>query len=221
MEGMRAMHKLDRATVPVPACLAEYDHQQHRWDDLTQHHKQEIRQLLGQLQGDRCAYCEGPPYREGHIEHFRRKNPAHFPALTFQWDNLFLACGSQDHCGHYKDRPSAPAYNPDHLIKPDIHDPDEVLYFHSSGEVRLRPNLSDGNAIRANETVRVFNLNEGALKAARRRAVRIYLEREPDILEALILFDPQDRQVFIAEESQATSADPYCTTIKHLFEAVH
>lgn len=215
------MHKLDRATVPIPACLAAYHHQQHSWDDLEQPHKQEIRQLLGQLQEERCAYCEGPPYRDGHIEHFRRKNPAHFPALTFQWDNLFLACGSQDHCGHYKDRPSAAAYNPDHLIKPDIHDPDQLLYFHSSGEVRLRPNLADVNANRASETIRVFNLNQGALKAARRRAVRIYLDREPDILEALILFDPQARQVFIADECQATASDPYCTTIKHLFEAVH
>src|SRR4051812_35154990 len=116
MEDMLKMHKLDRTAIPAPACLANYDHLQHSWGDIKQADKQVIRQSLVQLQGERCAYCEGSPYREGHIEHFRRKNPAHFPQLTFRWDNLFLACGSQDHCGHYKDRPRAPAYNPDHVI---------------------------------------------------------------------------------------------------------
>ena len=69
--------------------------------------------------------------------------------------------------------------------------------------------------------MRVFNLNHGALKADRRRAVRIYLQRAPNILDDLLAFDPQDREVFIDEEIQATSSDPYCTTIRHLFEAVH
>ena len=216
------MHKLDRAAVPAPACLVGlYQHGVHSWDNLTQANKQEIRQQLTLLQGERCAYCEGPPYAEGHIEHFRRKNAAHFPELTFVWDNLFLACGSPDHCGHYKDRPGAPGYDPNHLIKPDVHDPDAFLYFHSSGEVRLRPGISEDATERANETIRVFNLNCGELQAERRRALKIYEKREPGILEALIRFDEQSRQGFIEQEIQATRHDPYWTTIRHFFEKAH
>lgn len=215
------MHKLDRSTNPAPLCLAEYDYLQHSWCDITSTHKQAVRRSLVKMQGERCAYCEGPPNSDGHIEHFRRKNPAHFPELTFEWDNLFFACGSQDHCGHYKDRPRAPQYNPDHLVKPDVHDPDQVFYFHSSGEVRARPKLVGDNAIRASETIRVFNLNSGALKAARRRAIQSYFKRDPHILDGLLAFDPQERQAFIAEEIEATRSDPYCTTIRHLFETVH
>ena len=215
------MHKLDRTAIPAPECLAAYNYQQQRWDDLTQPHKQQIRLSLIQMQGVRCAYCEGSPYSEGHIEHFRRKNQAHYPQFTFHWDNLFFACGSQDHCGHYKDRPGAPVYNPDHLIKPDVHDPDAMFYFHSSGEVRLRPNPSPEEEHRANETIRVFNLNDGPLRGDRERAVRIYLKSNPNILDTLLTFDPLIRQDFIDEEIQATRSDPYCTTIRHLFETVH
>ena len=212
------MHELDRAGVPAPGCLGEYQHGTHTWDDVTGQHKQEIRQRLLEMQGERCAYCEGPPYADGHVEHFRRKNHAHFPELTFEWENLFLACGSQDHCGHYKDRPGAPPYDPNELVKPDVHEPDDFFYFHSSGEVRLRPGLSDADEDRANETIRVFNLNCGELQANRRRALAIYLKKDPDILEALIDLDEADRQYFVDQEVEATRLDPYWTTIRHFFE---
>jgi hypothetical protein len=39
-----------------------------------------------------------------------------------------------DHSGHYKDRRNAPPYNPGDLIKPDVDDPNDFLFFHSSGE---------------------------------------------------------------------------------------
>jgi uncharacterized protein (TIGR02646 family) len=215
------MHKLDRTGVLAPTCLAGYQYPAQNWDAVVAEHKGEIREKLIELQGERCAYCEGPPYFDGHIEHFRRKNPGHYPHLTFDWTNLFLACGSLEHCGHYKDRRGAPPYNPDRLIKPDIHDPDELLYFYSSGEVRVRAHLPPEKDDQANETIRVFNLNDGKLMAARKRALRIYREREPNILEALLDFCEADRKVFIDEEIQATCSDPYWTTIRHFFEKVH
>ena len=149
------MHKLGRATVQRPACLDNYDWNLHSWDDFQGQDKKTVRLALQRIQGRqiaaddaddevyvviglRCAYCESQVYYGGHIEHFRRKNPAHFPQLTFEWTNLFIACASKEHCGHYKDRPRALPYDPDDLIKPDEHDPDDYLYFHSSGEVRVR-----------------------------------------------------------------------------------
>jgi uncharacterized protein (TIGR02646 family) len=170
--------------------------------------------------GLRCAYCEGIIFYGGHIEHFRRKNPAHFPQLTFAWSNLFLACGSNDHCGHYKDKKGR-SYDPNDLIKPDDHDPNDYLYFHSSGEVRVRnrEGIADVDQRRAQETIRVFNLNEPGLKGARARALEAYKKRSPSIIDDLMEFEPDEREVFIQQEIEATRWDPFSTTIHNFFES--
>lgn len=220
------MHKLDRSVATEPSCLARYDHRTQSWDDLGPADKQEIRASLTQMQDLRCAYCEGPLCSVGHIEHFRRKNPLHFPHLTFCWANLFLSCdgaGDGSHCGHYKDRSGGGDYDPRDLVKPDEEDPDQYFYFHSSGEIRPRSNNRDEEASRedarrASVTIRVFHLDYGPLKAARRRALRVYQKRNPDILEALMGFDQPARQDFIAQEIEATRLEPYWTVIRHFFE---
>jgi uncharacterized protein (TIGR02646 family) len=231
------MHFLDRSTVAAPPCLVDWRYPDKTWDDFNGSCKKQLRLALQRLQsrqvidedaddeveylfGLRCAYCEGQIYHGGHIEHFRRKNPNHFPEQTFEWSNLFLACDSKDHCGHYKDRPTAPAYNPDELIKPDIHNPDDYLYFHSSGEVRVRnrDGMTDADRRRGAETIRVFHLDCGRLEGARHKALKQYLDRNTGILEALMEFEPHDQQHFIAQEIEATKHDPYWTTIRHFFE---
>ena len=215
------MHKLDRSSVAKPSCLASYNYQQHTWEDMSSSDKSQIRNSLKKMQACRCAYCEGPIYsNNGHIEHFRRKNPAHFPQLSFAWCNLFLSCDSREHCGHHKDRPSTGYYNPADLVKPDKDDPDQFFYFHSSGEIRSRSGIDTGQSMRAKETIRVFNLNRSTLKSARRSALRAYEKREPGILEALMAFEEADRQQFISEEIEATRKDPYWTVIRHFFEKV-
>jgi uncharacterized protein (TIGR02646 family) len=159
------VHKLDRTA--EAACLACYDYHVQNWDDVRQADKHEIRSCLAHMQDDRSAYCEGPLYSRGHIEHFRRKNPRHFPELTFDWSNRFLSCDGGDnseHCGHYKDHAHGDPYDPADLVKPDEHDPDAYFYFHSSGEVRPRSRISGRDISRAAETIRVFNLNSGVLR---------------------------------------------------------
>lgn len=234
------MHFLDRSTVAAPACLASWNYEEKNWDDFTRAGaacKKQLRLALQRLQsqqviddnaddeveyllGLRCAYCEGQIFHGGHIEHFRRKNPNHFPQLTFEWNNLFLACGSKVHCGHYKDRPNAPSYNPDELIKPDIHNPDDFLYFHSSGEARVRHRggMTAADRHRGAETIRVFHLDCGRLRGGRHKALNQYLDRNTGILEAIMGFDENDRQDFIAEEIEATKWEPFWTTIRHFFE---
>lgn len=213
------MHKLDRTHTAEPVCLVGHVLRKHTWDDVTPDDKQKIRKSLEQLQDVRCAYCEGLVYADGHIEHFRRKN--HFPHLTFVWSNLFLSCGSQEHCGHYKDGPKAAQYSPDELVKPDEDEPDQYFYFHSSGEIRQRSGTSATDLKRASETIRVFNLNCGFLMAARRRALRFYEHRQPGILDFLMEFNEPTRQEFIAEEIHATRLEPHWTVIRHYFEKAH
>lgn len=228
------MHKLDRASVKEPFCLADYDHSAQNWDDFGGECKRRLRLALQSMQSERiladdaddtaeiilglrCAYCEDQIFHGGHIEHFRRKNKKHFPHLTFAWTNLFIACGSHEHCGHYKDRKGSP-YNPDELIKPDEHDPDAFLYFHSSGEVRVRDSakkIALGER-RASETIRVFNLNDGPLRGRRKSALDRYQDAED--LEEIMSWSQEDRDLYIQQEIDSTRWLPFSTTIRHFFE---
>ena len=225
------MHKLHRTGVTPPTCLDAYDYQNQGWDDLAADCKRQLRVALVEMQGIpgvttrdakeyglRCAYCEGAIYHQGHIEHFRRKNPKHFPELTFAWHNLFLACGSHQHCGHYKDRPNAPAYNPEQLIKPDEHDPEQYFYFHSSGEVLPRHGLKADDALRAAETIGVFGLNDSSLRGSRAEALSFYRKKIAGDLDELESWPSEDRETYLIGEIEATRWDPYATTIKHFLQ---
>jgi len=219
------MHKLDRNSVTAPHCLADYDYKTHSWDDdpprtkISGIDKQQVRERLMGMQGNFCAYCESVLYDGAHVEHFRRKNKNHFPELTFAWSNLFLSCESHDHCGHYKDRRGA-SYNPNDLIKPDEIDPDQFFYFHSSGEVRLRPDLQEGSQAhhKAKETIRVFNLDEPALVANRRNIWNSYKKRNPSIIDQLIDSDEDFRAEYIQEEIEKFRNSEFSTTIRHFLE---
>lgn len=227
------MHTLDRSVAAAPACLGAYDYQTHTWEDLDSACKRQLRFALFQMQGIpgvvsedakeyglRCAYCESAIRHEGHIEHFRRKNPHHFPQFTFDWNNLFLACGSRKHCGHYKDRKGAAAYDANDIIKPDQDDPEHYLYFHSNGEVRERSELNATDAHRACETIRVFGLDDGALAGARRAALKSYRNKILSDLAELESWAPPDRALYFAAEIEATRWDPHATTIKHFLQTL-
>ncbi|WP_110972691.1 retron system putative HNH endonuclease [Pseudomonas huaxiensis] len=226
------MLTLDRTAIRAPTCLATYDYRVHTWEEFGGHCKRELRQTLVQLQSDpglraevaheqgvRCAYCESAIYHEGHIEHFRRKNRAlGYPQLTFEWNNLFLACGANDHCGHFKDRKFAPPYNPDHLIKPDEHDVDDYLYFHSTGEVRVKTRLKGQALVMAKETVRVFGLDDRALAGARANALKSYRKFKDQDLEELASWEEEERNDYLRGEIEATRWDPYASTIRHFLQ---
>lgn len=225
------MHKLDRTSVAPPECLDAYDYQTQRWGALGADCKRQLRAALVLMQGIpgvttpdaneyglRCAYCEGSIHHAGHIEHFRRKNREHHPELTFAWGNLFLACGANAHCGHYKDRKGAADYDPDHLIKPDEQRPSDFLHFHSTGEVWGRTGLSEVDAHKAAETIRVFGLNEGALPGARAKALSVYKKRVLPDLDEVAAWSIAERQDYLAQEIQATRWDPYATTIQHFLQ---
>jgi uncharacterized protein (TIGR02646 family) len=227
------MRKLDRNAVAAPSCLSAYDYRTLSWGDFGAACKRSVRFALFQLQGIhgitsedaseyglRCAYCESAIRHEGHIEHFRRKNrtrPDGYPELTFSWDNLFLACGSKNHCGHYKDRRNSIPYDADQILKPDVDEPEDFLYFHSSGEVRPRHNLEAADEHRARETIRVFGLNDRGLKGSRANAVASYRKRlESDIAE-ITSWEEDLRREYLLCEIDVARWEPYATTVKHFF----
>lgn len=190
------MHFLDRASIEEPECLGNYVYPEQNWQSFGSSCKKELRAALVELQGEpgvsnapgagefgvRCAYCESFIHHDGHIEHFRRKNPSHFPELTFSWGNLFLACGATNHCGHFKDSPSSANYNPNDLVKPDVEDPRPFFFFSVQGSIHARAGLSATDKHRALETIRVFNLDEPNLEAKRRKALASLREKRDELL---------------------------------------
>lgn len=210
------MRKLNRATATAPACLASYAHGRDRWDDVTSAHKQEIRGALEQMQGKRCAYCEGPLDSLGHhVEHFRRKK--HFVALTFAWTNLYWSCDQNDSCGHFKDH-GAGNYSPNDLLDPCIDDASDFLRFRSDGTVHVRAGLSQRDHFRAGETLRVFNLHTdfGRLRNMRRASASTYLQ----LVNELASFDVNERSAYAQMEIQATASEPFSTMVRQMFEDV-
>jgi uncharacterized protein (TIGR02646 family) len=208
------MHSFDRSACPAPTCLAGYRHGTHSWDDVSSDDKKEIRARLEVMQGRRCAYCEGDlDALDQHIEHFRRK--CHYPALTFDWSNLFWSCDRLDSCGHFKDHGAGP-YNVADLINPCIDDPDTFFIFRSDGTISIRRDLSGADQWRARETLRVFSLDAegGRLRGMRKRAVSGYVISANEAFEAGFL--PEEIQEYFARELEYTEGQPFCTAIRHV-----
>jgi uncharacterized protein (TIGR02646 family) len=201
------MHKLDRGE--APSCL-----QRHRrnsdndWQKVSPEDKSEIWKALQAMQLDRCAYCESKiSFPKRHIEHFCPRSI--FPKKTFDWSNLFGSCMNQEHCGKHKDKNQ---HEPADLIKPDIEDPEKLLLFIVDGTVTIRSNLVPEDQYRAEETIRVFNLNTAFLKNQRRQAVQGYL----NLTEEKSLLSDQDWQEYFEDELQIAAGQAFVTAIRHM-----
>lgn len=206
------MQRLNRNACTVPGCLANYQHGVHTWDNVNSQSKTEIRSQLELMQGHRCAYCEGPLDALGqHIEHFRRKR--HFPQFTFDWNNLYWSCDQSDSCGHYKDR-GAGSYNVSELIDPCTDDPDQYFLFRSDGTISIRTGLSPADQRRADETLRVFNLNPkwGRLRNMRKGAVSPYVSLVDGAIDLTVV----ELQQFFSDELAQAVTSPFYTAIRHV-----
>lgn len=177
---MRKLNRPDKG----PRCLSVRQNTSQNWQDLTPQDRDDIWEALLEMQGKRCAYCESKLRRtHRHIEHFQPQKSA--PNQRFQWSNLFGSCNSRSHCGHYKDRPKAPAYDSNKLIRPDHEDPHKALNFLQSGKIAPHHHNSPRDKLRGETTVQVLGLNDRKLQAKRRAVARECL-REVTALDELI-----------------------------------
>lgn len=213
------MRKLTRGAEPT--CLSQATG---NWASLGLAYREDIRTKLRAMQGRLCAYCEGDLDALGqHIEHLWCRHQ--YPQKMFDWHNLFLSCDRSDSCGTFKDKKKEGAgpYNPADLVDPCVDDPDMFFQFRRDGRVEVREGLNARDHTRAEETIRVFNLNldEGrggrSLCAERRRVVDGYLDSNRGILEVLEGCEQQERDALIAAEIQATADQPFGTWVRHLF----
>ena len=207
------MHPLHRP--PCPACLARYHHGLHNWSAFHAQpgDVQEVRAVLEAMQEGQCAYCEAPLNDKWHIEHFWPKGT--YPPRTFDWDNLYGSCKGKDRCGTHKDQGGRP-YNPADLIDPCRDDPDEFLFFAADGTVQAKAGLAGPALRRANETIRVFNLNAPVLRRQRKQTVNTLLSAEPGVFEVLAECSPEDRWSWVEDLINDYCAGCFPTPLRHL-----
>ena len=176
------MHKLKRGK--APHCLSKFKHGLNSWDKVNNVDKVEIWTALEIMQGHRCAYCESDiSGRNKQIEHFRQKASHCYPQATFEWANLFGSCTRKDSCGNHKDQ--CGEYDHEDIIKPDEENPEFYLLFVVDGSIVPRHDLTKKDNHRANETLRVFNLDHqhGPLRQMRKKAILGYLQTTETIHE--------------------------------------
>lgn len=210
------MRRLDRTQIAKPECLDSYDPRSQGWEDLAPGDRRLIRDRLREMQLGLCVYCEAGMGSDSHVEHFRPRKAERF--RTFEWENLFLSCQAADHCGRHKDRPGGPKYDPDDLIKPDEEDPDQLLFFSSTGEVHPRGAAPSREAARASTSIQILNLNHPSLRNARRREAKVYLSQHGGILSRLESFDAEFRKQYLEEEIKSLQGKPFASVVRHLLQ---
>jgi uncharacterized protein (TIGR02646 family) len=201
------MHKLHRGT--APSCLKQHHRNSgNDWRKVSATDRTEIWEALQAMQLDHCAYCESKiTDPKKHIEHFRLRSL--FPKLTFDWSNLFGSCNNKEHCGKHKDNQQ---HKPDDLIKPDAEDPEKLLLFVVDGNVTFRSDLAPEDQHRAEETIRVFNLNTASLINQRKQAAQGYMS----LVEDKSMFSEADWREYINDELQEAARQSFVTAIRHM-----
>lgn len=195
------------------------------WNDFsTSPQGDALRQAKAIEQNGLCAYCEckltgddgNLPKGIAHIDHFHRRN--NHPEQTFNWDNLFLSCKKDSHCGLYKDYKRM---HTEDIIHPRSEQPQEYITFvsDSSFGVYARP-LPKNNRARAEYTIKAFNLNAPELVAQRYQSLienRIQIDNLTEEIECAIEYELWEEQAELISKAikllQDFSTLPYASTI--------
>lgn len=163
---------------PDPECvtmLKKAQRKREEWKDLSTDPKRGplLRQRKSDEQGGLCGYCEcrlteaDGTLRRGRsqLDHVLPRHP--FEDLIFEWDNLILSCPCKGHCDHHKG-------NEVGIIDPHKENPRKFITF-AFDELR-RPSkvsavassrLDEQEEKRANDTIRILNLNDVSLEKER------------------------------------------------------
>ena len=99
----------------------------------------------------------------------------------------------------------------------DQEDPDRYLRFIGDGQVLAAEGLSAVCERKANETIRIFNLN-GSLRQIRETHVIGYLQTAKEIAEMALEFEESEWLPFLEEELQAIAGQPFETAIRHVLQ---
>jgi len=156
------VHKFIRGEEPID--MTRVQRKYGTWDKFagSDEHKQ-LGTALYERQSNYCAYCTRylKEKRDGHIEHLERRSDN--SKRTFDWTNMFFSCNDPGSCGKYKDTKKV-RFDPKDIVDPSVEDPSDFFCFDAVGLIRARKGTGQ---LRAEETIRVFNLNAPKLVGAR------------------------------------------------------
>lgn len=152
------------------------------WDDFHENAHDSYRSCRDQAlqeQNDECAYT-GLWLGEGtkqtvHIDHFRKKSL--YPALTFDWNNLFAAAKDLDCGADFKDKSiKGPQTNSDKqyegFFSPLEANLKEYFWYRQDGTIEPHPEVDDEKLLgKIINTIAIFNLNDGNLKNRRKEVI--------------------------------------------------
>ncbi len=157
-----------KATWTAALLNATTKDQERRAESKYQHRA--IKEALVKMFHGKCAYCESRIVHidYGHIEHFRPKSWEQFRSLTFDWNNLFLACakcnGPEYKASHF---PEEDAGGPP--INPCDDSPDEHLAFVFDLESRVA--TVSYKTERGRTSIELFGLNRQDLRTHRSKMI--------------------------------------------------
>lgn len=152
------MHKFSRGEPPIVMATAKADYHNEWGDFIGSDEHIALGDSLYERQSHFCAYCELKISQkdDGHIEHLERRSDK--PERTFDWTNMFFSCNYLDSCGDFKDN-TKQQFTPSDIVDPSIDDPLDFFVYGVNGVIYAK----DSNKHRAEETIRVFNLNNPRL----------------------------------------------------------
>ena len=114
----------------------------------------------------------------------------------------------------HKDRQT---YDHSVLIKVDDEDPEHFFHYLADGLVLPADHLSPAERLRAEETIRVFNLN-GPLRQTRKSHLMGYVQTAEEIVSLAMEFEDSDWRPLLDEELSAISGKPFETAIRHVLQ---
>jgi uncharacterized protein (TIGR02646 family) len=157
-----------------PSFFTEFIHSEkpESWNDMREI-KYRIRQhMLRNEQNQQCAYTEiriNPDSTVSHIDHYLKQE--WYKDSIFDYHNLFTSCNSEFFAAKHKDkRIEIKDYN--NLINPSIEDPADYFEYTMNGFIVAK----DPNNIKAETTIRLFNLNHRTLTERRKEKIH-FLQR--------------------------------------------
>lgn len=153
-------------------------------DTLLLHYRhRDIQEALAKSSHDKCAFCECKPGESGNIEveHFAPKS--HYPALTFEWDNLLPVCRRCNQAKSDFDTVKEP------IIDPSKIDPETIMTY---DYLRIVPVSETGYEETVNTTIEVCDLNCTRLYTARAELMKSLTEYTDELNEKISSIEEAD-----------------------------
>ena len=186
-------------------CLSQAHTEKERKRAEARYRHEEIKEVLCRMFHGKCAYCESKLTHVdfGDIEHYRPKSK--WPQLTFEWENLMLACGicNQNKWDHF---PEADEGGP--IINPTQEDPDVHLDFSYDPKAKLA--TVHAKTVRGETSRKLLGLNRNELRA--------YRSTQITKLACLALMAASDKDAKGLLQEAALPGSEYSAFARQLFQ---